>query len=82
MVEGKTPTDRVRLLRFLEEGWVAGVSQAVEVVGYSVRTAQRWWQCYPKAAWRLGMPERVTSKPGSAPNAETSESMVASRERR
>jgi hypothetical protein len=52
MVEGKTPTDRVRLLRFLEEGWVAGVSQAVEVVGYSVRTAQRWWQCYPKAAWR------------------------------
>jgi hypothetical protein len=51
-VRDKTRTDCVRLLRFLKEGRVAGVSQAVEVVGYSVRTAQRWWQCSPKAAWR------------------------------
>ena len=50
----KARTDRMRLLRFLKEGRVAGVSQAVEVVGYSVRTAQRWWQCYPKAAWHAG----------------------------
>jgi hypothetical protein len=41
----KTRTDRVRLLRFLKEGRVAGVSQTAEVLGYSVRTAQRWRQC-------------------------------------
>jgi hypothetical protein len=41
----KIRTDRVRLLRFLKEGRVAGVSQTAEVLGYSVRTAQRWWQC-------------------------------------
>ena len=33
-VRDKTPTDRVRLLRFLKEE----------------RVAQCWWQCYPKAA--------------------------------
>ena len=42
----KTRTDRVRLLRFLKEERVAGVSQAAEILGYSVRTVQRWWQCY------------------------------------
>ena len=33
-VRDKTRTDRVRLLRFLKEGRVAGASQAVEDVGY------------------------------------------------
>ena len=42
----KTRADRVRMLRFLKEGRVAGVSQAAEILGYSVRTVQRWWQCY------------------------------------
>jgi transposase len=40
----KTRTDRVRLLRFLKEERVAGVSQAAAVLGYRVRTVQRWWQ--------------------------------------
>jgi transposase len=70
-VRDKTPTDRVRQLRFLKEGRVAGASQAVEDVGYSVRTAQRWWQCYREGGLaalltpprRPGMPERVTPKP-------------------
>jgi transposase len=61
----KTRTDRVRLLRFLKEGRVAGVSQAAEVLGYSVRTAQRWWQCYREGGLAAlltppGMPERIT----------------------
>src|SRR3954465_12883777 len=42
----KARADRLRLLRFLKEGRVASVSQAAEVLGYSVRTAQRWWQSY------------------------------------
>src|SRR3954451_20285185 len=58
----KSRADRVRMLRFLKEGRVVGVSQAAEVLGYSVRTAQRWWQCYREggaagataATWREG----------------------------
>ena len=42
----KARADRVRLLRFLKEGRVATVSQAAAVLGYRVRTVQRWWQCY------------------------------------
>src|SRR5919107_140361 len=42
----KARTDRVRLLRFLKEGRVASVSQAAAVLGYRVRTVQRWWQSY------------------------------------
>src|ERR671911_3016394 len=42
----KTRADRVRMLRFLKEERIAGVSQVAEVLGYSVRTVQRWWQCY------------------------------------
>jgi hypothetical protein len=38
----KARADRLRLLRFLKEERVAGVSQAAEVLGYSVRTVQRW----------------------------------------
>ena len=64
----KTRADRVRMLRFLKEGRVAGVSQAAEVLGYSVRTAQRWWQCYREGGLagllappqRRGMVERIT----------------------
>src|SRR4051794_34456222 len=37
----KVRADRLRLLRFLKEGRVASVSQAAEVLGYRVRTAQR-----------------------------------------
>jgi transposase len=42
----KARADRVRLLRFLKEGRVASVSQAAAVLGYRVRTVQRWWQSY------------------------------------
>jgi transposase len=42
----KARADRVRLLRFLKEGRVASVSQAAAVLGYRVRTVQRWWQGY------------------------------------
>ena len=43
VAQDKIRADRIRMLRFLKEGRVAGVSQAAEVLGYSVRTAQRWW---------------------------------------
>ena len=64
----KSRADRVRMLRFLKEGRVAGVSQAAEILGYSVRTVQRWWQCYREdglagllaPAQRRGMAERIT----------------------
>ena len=67
----KTRTDRVRLLRFLKEGRVAGVSQAAEVLGYSVRTAQRWWQCYREGglAALLAPPQRRGAKERLSPEA-------------
>ena len=63
-----TRADRVRMLRFLKEGRVTGVSQAAEILDYSVRTVQRWWQCYREGglvgllapAQRRGMAERIT----------------------
>ena len=63
-----TRADRVRMLRFLKEGRVAGVSQAAEILGYRVRTVQRWWQCYCEdglarllaPAQRRGLAERIT----------------------
>ena len=64
----KTRTDRVRMLRFLKEGRVAGVSQAAAILDYRVRTVQRWWQCYREGGLagllappqRRGMVERIT----------------------
>src|SRR6187455_3858794 len=64
----KARADRLRLLRFLKEERVAGVSQAAEILGYSVRTVQRWWQCYRAGGLagllappgRRGMVERIT----------------------
>src|SRR3954453_12407359 len=64
----KARADRLRLLRFLKEERVAGVSQAAEVLGYSVRTVQRWWQCYRAGGLggllappqRRGAPERLS----------------------
>src|SRR3954465_15745204 len=56
----KIRADRIRMLRFLKEGRVAGVSQAAEVLGYHVRTVQRWWQCYREGglAALLAPPQR------------------------
>ena len=56
------------MLRFLKEERVAGVSQAAEILGYSVRTVQRWWQSYRAGGLagllappgRRGMVERIT----------------------
>ena len=60
----KTRADRLRLLRFLKEERVAGVSQAAEVLGYRVRTLQRWWQCYRAGglAALLAPPQRRGAK--------------------
>jgi transposase len=52
----KIRADRIRMLRFLKEERVVGVSQAAEILGYSVRTVQRWWQCYREG----GVAERIT----------------------
>jgi transposase-like protein len=67
----KGRTDRLRLLRFLKEERVAGVSQAAEVLGYSVRTAQRWWQCYREGglAALLAPPQRRGAKERLSPEA-------------
>jgi transposase-like protein len=64
----KARADRLRLLRFLKEGRVASVSQAAEVLGYSVRTVQRWWQSYREGGLaallappsQRGLKERIT----------------------
>jgi hypothetical protein len=42
----RSRTDRVRLLRFVKEGRVPGIAQAAAALGYSARTAERWWQLY------------------------------------
>ena len=39
----KSRTDRVRLLRFLKEERARSLVQAAAALGYSVRTAERWW---------------------------------------
>src|SRR3954453_5124046 len=66
----KIRADRIRILRFLE-GRVAGVSQAAEVLGYHVRTVQRWWQCYREGglAALLAPPQRRGAKEGVPPEA-------------
>jgi transposase len=64
----KSRTDRVRLLRFLKEERVPGLVQAAAVLGYSVRTAERWWQPYCAGGLaalvapprRRGLVERLT----------------------
>jgi transposase len=64
----KIRADRIRMLRFLKEERVVGVSQAAEILGYSVRTVQRWWQCYREGGLagllapprQRGMAERIT----------------------
>jgi putative transposase len=42
----KLGSDRVRLLRLLKEGQVAGLAAAARLLGCSQRTAERWWQRY------------------------------------
>ena len=42
----RSRTDRVRLLRFVKEGRVPGIVQAAAALGYSARTAERWWRLY------------------------------------
>ena len=67
----KIRADRIRMLRFLKEERVAGVSQAAEVLGYSVRTAQRWWRCYREGglAALLAPPRRRGPKERLSPEA-------------
>src|SRR3954463_11654921 len=64
----KSRTDRVRLLRFVKEGRVPGIAQAAAALGYSARTAERWWRLYCEGGLaalvaspqRRGMAERIT----------------------
>src|SRR3954465_1862806 len=68
---GKSRTDRLQRLRCLKQERVAGVSQAAEVLGYSVRTVQRWWQCYREGglAALLAPPQRRGGKERLSPEA-------------
>ena len=85
----KARTDRLRLLRFLKEERVAGVSQAAEVLGYSVRTVQRWWQCYREGGLaallaspqRRGMVERITPEAWEGLQAEIRAGHIGGRRR-
>ena len=85
----KSRADRVRMLRFLKEGRVAGVSQAAAVLGYSVRTAQRWWQCYREGGLagllappqRRGMVERITPEAWEGLQAEMRAGHIGGRRR-
>ena len=85
----KTRADRVRMLRFLKEGRVAGVSQAAEVLGYSVRTAQRWWRLYCEGGLagllappqRRGMVERITPEAWEGLQAEMRAGHIGGRRR-
>src|SRR3954452_9891903 len=66
------PTPHVNSLPSeLIDGKVAGVSQAAEVLGYSVRTVQRWWQCYREGglAALLAPPQRRGAKERLSPEA-------------
>ena len=64
----RSRTDRVRLLRFVKEGRVPGIVQAAAALGYSARTAERWWRLYCEGGLaalvappqRRGMAERIT----------------------
>jgi transposase len=64
----KSRTDRVRLLRFLKEERAPGIVQAAAALGYSVRTAERWWRRYCEGGLaalvappqRRGLVERIT----------------------
>jgi transposase len=64
----KSRTDRVRLLRFLKEERAPGLAQAAAALGYSVRSAERWWRRYREGGLaalvapprRRGMVERIT----------------------
>ena len=85
----KSRADRVRMLRFLKEGRVVGVSQAAAVLGYSVRTAQRWWQCYREGGLagllappqRRGMVERITPEAWEGLQAEMRAGHIGGRRR-
>ena len=85
----KSRADRVRMLRFLKEGRVVGVSQAAAVLGHSVRTAQRWWQCYREGGLagllappqRRGMVERITPEAWEGLQAEMRAGHIGGRRR-
>src|SRR3954463_5937578 len=42
----KSRADRVRLLRLVKEERAPGIVQAAAALGYSARTAERWWRRY------------------------------------
>src|SRR3954465_7072509 len=64
----KSRADRVRLLRFVKEERAPGIVQAAAALGYSARTAERWWRRYCEGGLaalvappqRRGLVERIT----------------------
>lgn len=49
--------DRRRFLRYLKEGRIAVVEDAAAVLGYHMRTVQRWWQRYRQGGLAALLPE-------------------------
>jgi transposase-like protein len=60
--------DRLRCLRLLKEGRASGLAEVALILGYHLRTVQRWWQHYRDggiaallpAPPRRGASERIT----------------------
>ena len=51
-------SDRLRMLRLLKSSTVPNVTQAASVLGYTVRTLQKWWRAYREG----GMPGLLPSR--------------------
>lgn len=78
--------DRVRFLRLLKEERAAGLSEVSEVLGYHLRTVQRWWQQYREGGIaallpgppRRGAPERITPEAWAGLSAEMEAGRIGS----
>ncbi len=64
----KVHADRLRFLRLLKEGRASLVAEAAALLGYHVRTSERWWKRYREGGLaalvapprRRGARERIT----------------------
>ena len=78
--------DRLRCLRLLKEGRASGLAEVALILGYHVRTLQRWWQHYRDggstallpAPPRRGASERITPAPWSGLHAEMQAGRIGS----
>ena len=61
----KSIADRVRFLRLLKTGQAGGLAEVAALLGYHLRTIQRWWHTYRDggiAALLPGPPRRGASE--------------------